>query len=240
MKLRKTLLLLLLLPCSFTIEAQPVDQVIKKYVKFIGGRGRWKKVKTMVATGEYDYGGIQFPFTSYAKAPNRYKFVVPQNGKQYVQGFDGNRGWKMDGFKNETTPTLLTGKAALAMANEADIELEDAFIDYRDKGHRAVLLGKDTVQGKACFKVKLIRKNGETDTCYFEDQSFAMVMKKAVSKNAEMGGALLDTFYSDYRDINGMRIPFRIVNESNGQMILTITVDKVVIDKPIEDKEFQP
>lgn len=236
---RKLLLLLLLLPCSLT-QAQSVDHVIKKYVKFIGGKGPWKKVKTMVASGEYNYGGIQFPFTSYAKAPNRYKFVVPQNGKQYVQGFDGNSGWTMDGFKNETTPKLLTGKAALAMANEADVELEDPWIDYQDKGHRAVLLGKDTVQGKACFKVKLIRKNGDTETCYFEAQGFAMVMKKAVSRNVELGGAMLDTFYSDYRDTNGLRIPFKTVHESNGQMILTITIDKILINEPIEDKEFRP
>ena len=240
MKLRKAFVLLLFLPCSFAIQAQSVDKVINKYVDFIGGKERWKKVRTMVASGEYDYGGIQFPFTSYAKAPNQYRFVVPQNGKQYVQGFDGNSGWKMDGFKNETIPTFLTGKAAAAMANEADVELEDALIDYRNKGHQAVLLGKDTINGKACFKVKLIRKSGDIETCYFDDQNFAMVMKKAVSKNVEMGGALLDIFYSDYRDIQGLRIPFKTVHESNGQMILTITIDRVMINEPIEDKDFQP
>ena len=240
MKLRKALVLLLFLRCSFAIQAQSVDKVIRSYVDFIGGKEQWKKIKTIVASGEYDYGGIQFPFTSYAKAPNRYRFVVPQNGKQYVQGFDGSSGWKMDGFKNETIPTLLTGKAALAMANEADVEPEDALIDYRNKGHRAVLLGKDTVKGKSCFKVKFTRKNGDTETCYFEDGTFAMVMKKAVSKNVEMGGALLDIFYSDYREVEGIRIPFKIVHESNGQMILTITIDKVVINEPIDDKDFQP
>jgi hypothetical protein len=240
MKLRKVFFLLLLVPYSFAVRAQSVDQVIRSYVNFIGGKGQWKKVKTMMASGEYDYGGIQFPFTSYAKAPNRYRFVVPQNGKQYVQGFDGNSGWKMDGFKNETIPTLLTGKAARAMANEADVELEDASIDYRHKGHQAVLLGKDTVKGKTCFKVKFTRKDGDTETCYFDDQNFAIVMKRAVSKNVEMGGALLDIFYSDYRDIDGVRIPFKIVHESNGQMILTITINKVVINEPLGDNDFRP
>src|SRR6267378_2766890 len=96
MKLKKALLLLLLLLSSFTIRAQAVGQVIKKYVNYIGGKGQWKKVKTMVESGEYNYGGIQFPFTSFAKAPNRYKFVVPQSGKEYVQGFDGKGGWKLE------------------------------------------------------------------------------------------------------------------------------------------------
>jgi hypothetical protein len=240
MKLRKALLLLLLLSCSFAIQAQSVDQVIENYVRFIGGKERWKKVKTMVASGEYNYGGIQFPFRSYAKAPNRYKFVVPQNRKEYVQGFDGTVGWKIDGFKNETTLTLLAGKAAMAMANEADVELEDALIDYRDKGHQAILLGKDTVKGKTCFKVKIVRENGDTETYYFDDQDFTLVKKEAVSKNVEMGGALLDIFYSDYRDVNGIRIPFKTVHESSGQMILTITIAKATINEPIEDKVFRP
>jgi hypothetical protein len=62
----------------------------------------------------------------------------------------------------------------------------------------------------------------------------------AVSKNEEMGGAWLDIFYSDYRYINGIRMPFKTVHESNGQMILTITIDKVLINEPIEDRYFQP
>jgi hypothetical protein len=240
MKPIKLFFLLVLLPCSFSLQAQSANPVIKKYIRFIGGKEPWRKIKTMVVSGVYNYGGIQFPFTSYAKAPDRYKFVVSQNGKQYVQGFDGNGGWKMDGFKNETTPTLLKGHAAMSMANETDIELENALIDYRSKGHRADLIGKDTVQGKVCFKVNVIRKNGDAETCYFEDKTFTLIMKRAVSKNAEMGGTLLDIFYSDYRDINGIRIPFKTVHESKGQMILTITIDKVAVNEALGDKEFQP
>ncbi len=240
MRLRTALVLFLLLCCLFTTLAQDADRVINKYAEFIGGKGRWKKVKTIVTTGQYDYGGIQFPFTAYAKSPSRYKFIVPQNGKQYVQGFDGERGWKMDGFKNETAPTLLTGKDARALANEADVELENPLINYRQKGHQAVWEGRDTLYGKSFFKVKFIRRSGESETCYFDEQNFVLVMKKAVSKNVEMAGALLDILYSDYRDVGGIRIPFKTVHESNGQMILTITIDKAVINDPIDDKEFQP
>lgn len=221
-------------------NAQTTDEVIKKYVEFIGGKKKWKKVKTITTSGEYNYGGIAFPFSAYAKAPNLYKFVVPSNGKYYAQAFDGTKGWKIDTFKNESTPTLLTGKAALAMANEADVELEDVFINYQDKGHQAILEGKDTIQGHACFKIKFIRKNGEIENYYFKDQTFELVLKSAVSKNVELEGALLNIFYSDYRGVDGVKIPFKTISESNGQIILTITINKAEINTPIEDKEFQP
>lgn len=164
----------------FTIHAQTADEVVKKYLEFIGGKKQWESVKTITTSGEYNYGGVEFPFNTYAKASNLYKFVVTYNGKYYAQAFDGKQGWKIDAFKNETTPTILTGKPAMSMANEADIELEDALINYQDKGHQTILEGKDTIREKECFKIKFIRKNGETETYYFEDKPFELVMKTAV------------------------------------------------------------
>ena len=166
--------------------------------------------------------------------------MVTYNGKYYAQSFDGKQGWKIDAFKNETTPTILTGKLAISMANEADVELECALINYQVKGHKAILEGKDTIQEKECFRIKFIRKNGETETYYFDDKTFELVMKTAVSKNAEMEGAILDIFYSDYHNVDGIKIPFKAVNKAENQTILIITISKAGINVPIEDKEFQP
>ena len=236
----KILFCFLILFISCHTNAQTADHIIKKYVKFIGGEKRWKKIKTITTSGDYNYGGIIFPFSTYAKAPNLYKFVVPYNGKYYAQAFDGVKGWKIDAFKNETTPTPLTGKAALAMANEADVELESVLIDYQNKGHQASLEGKDTIQGNVCFNVKLIRKNGDIENYFFKDQTFELIMKKAESKNTELAGTPLNISYSDYHDVEGIKIPYQTVCESNGQMILTITVNKAMVNAPIDEKEFQP
>jgi hypothetical protein len=224
----------------FAMHAQTADEVVEKYVDFVGGKKQWESIKTITTSGEYNYGGVEFPFSTYAKAPNLYKFVVTYNGKYYAQAFDGKTGWKIDAFKNETSPTLLTGKPALAMANEADVELEDALINYHDKGHQAILEGKDTVQGKQCFKVKFIRKNGEIETYYFEDKTFELVMKSAISKNAEMEGAMVNIFYSDYHNVDSIKIPFKAIIKSEEQIVLIITIRKAEIDVPIGDKEFQP
>jgi len=236
----KFFLLFILYFSMYTVNAQTADQVIAGYVKFIGGEKNWAKVKTITSSGEYDYGGAAFPFTAMAKAPNRYKFVVPFNGKYYAQAFDGANGWKIDAFKNETQPTLLTGKPALAMANEADVELEDALINYKVKGHQAVLDGTEQQENKECFKVNFIRKTGDLETYYFDVKNYSLVMKRAVSKNIELEASLLSTFYSDYRDVDGIKIPFKAISKANGQTILTITIEKVELNKPVADTEFQP
>jgi len=236
---KKLLFFPLLFLYSPNIKAQTADEVISKYLVFIGGEQQWKTIHTIVTSGIYNYGGIEFPFTSYSKAPNLYKFVVPFNGKYYAQAFNGKTGWKIDAFKNQTEKTLLSGKPALAMANEADVELESPFINYQKKGHKAILEGKDTLGERECYKVRFIRNNGDTDTCFFSSDNFALIKKKAISKNEEMENKMLDTFYSDYREINGVKIPFVSTSKSDEQTILTITIQKIEMNVPIPDTDFQ-
>lgn len=240
MFLKKIVFFLLIFIYAFNTNAQTADEIISNYVAFIGGEQQWKAIQTIVTSGTYNYGGIEFPFTAYSKAPNLYKFIVPFNGKYYAQAFNGKEGWKIDAFKNETKKTPLTGKAALAMANEADVELESPFIDYEKKGHQATLEGVDTVNAIACFKLKLLKSNGETETYFFNKNNFEMVKKRAVSKNAEMENAMLNTFYSDYHEVNGIKVPFEALSKTDdGQTILTITIKKIEVNVPVPDTEFE-
>lgn len=237
---RKLILTVLLVIISLSIKAQTAEAIIGNYVKFIGGEKKWKTIKTLVTSGEYDYGGMKFPFTAYSKAPNLYKFVVPLNGKFYAQAFDGKQGWKIDAFKNETTPTMLNGKEATDMANESDVELEPAFINFEKKGHHAVLEGKDSINGTFCYKIKFVKKSGEEETYYFDAASAAIILKVAPSKNTEMHGAVLNTLFSDYRDIGGVKIPFKAVSRLGDQNILTVTVEKASVNQPIAETLFKP
>ncbi len=233
------LLSFLLFVPSFA-PAQKANDIINDYIRFTGGEKKWKKVKTIVSKGDYDYGGIVFPFTTYAKAPNRYKFVVPFNGKYYAQAYDGTSGWMIDAFKNETKPTLLEGKSAQAMANEADVELEIPFINYKAKGHQVKLEGTDTLENKIYFKISLLKSSGQTETYYFDAITHALYLKTAIAKNAELQGALLHTYFFEYKNVEGLNLPFKQVSKVGDQSILTIMVKEVILNSDIRDDEFKP
>lgn len=221
-------------------RSQTAEEVISKYISFIGGAHQWQQIQSITSTGTYNYGGLEFPFKSYSKAPDLYKYVVTAHGKSFSQAFDGNVGWRIDGFKNETRKTMLKDHAARAMANENDVELESPFINYQQKGHFVTLEGTDTAAGKTCFKINLVTKTGDTATCFFDHKSFALVKKQAVSKNTEMDNSLLDIFYSDYRTVQGIKIPFRTVCTTNGQSILVITVKDLKSNTPVSTGIFRP
>jgi hypothetical protein len=240
MKTGKAALLFLFMAASFCVHAQTADEIISKYISFIGGSEKWKSIKTIVMTGKYNYGGIEFPFSSYSKAPNKYKYIVPSGGKSFTQAFNGTKGWKMDGFNNETKKTILTDRSARAMSNEADVELESPFINYQKKGNKITLEGEDSVEGARCFKIKLIRNDGDTETYHFNVSTYELAEKQAVSKNPELDSSIVNIIYSDYRAVDGIKIPFKSVSKIGDQTILTITVQKVDVNVDVEDSEFEP
>ena len=238
MTLKTIALFFLLVGLSASSLAQTADEVISGYVRYTGGETAWKKIQTLVSEGTYNYGGMEFPFKSYSKRPDLYKYIVPFNGKYFAQAYDGKQGWKIDAFNNETQKTRLTGKAALAMANEADVELESPFINYKAKGHKANLEGSDTVQGITCYKMQLTRKNGDAETYFFSNKDYSLVKKTALSKNAELKNSLLETFYSDYQELHGIKIPFTTLSRDKDQTILTIKIKKAEVNTPVPDTEF--
>jgi outer membrane lipoprotein-sorting protein len=225
---------------SLIAKSQSADEIIAKYIAFIGGVQKWKKIKTITSSGTYNYGGMEFPFTAWSKAPDLYKYEVTSNGKSFNQAYDGRVGWKIDGFKDETQKTTLKGKQATAMANESDVELESPFIDYQKKGHTVLLEGKDTIDKKVCYKIKLTRKNGNTETYYFDIGNYELVKKQAISKNTELDNSMLDILNSDYHTLEGITIPQKISCISNGQTILIITVKDIKLNLPLADSIFKP
>ena len=133
MIVKKIASLFLFFAFSLIAKSQSTDEIIAKYIAFTGGVQRWKKIKSITSSGTYNYGGMEFPFKAWSKAPDLYKYEVTANGKSFNQAYDGREGWKIDGFKDETQKTILTGKQATAMANESDVELESPFADYQKK-----------------------------------------------------------------------------------------------------------
>ncbi|MEO8772597.1 MAG: hypothetical protein ABI402_21045 [Ferruginibacter sp.] len=224
---------------SLIARSQKADDIIAKYIAFSGGAQKWKQVKTITSSGTYNYGGMEFPFKAWAKNPDLYKYEVTANGKSFNQAYDGKVGWKIDGFKDETKKTILTGKQASAMANESDVDIESPFIDYDKKGHTIKLEGKDTVNNKICYKIKLTRKDGDTETYYFNTDDYEIVKKQAISKNTELENSMLDILYSDYHTIEGITVPQKISCISNGQSILIITVKDIKLNLPIDDSIFK-
>jgi hypothetical protein len=229
-----------LLLATLAGNAQSVNTIFSRYLQFLGGEQRLKTIHSRIDSGTYNYGGIEFPFVSYAQAPDHYKYIVTFKGKYFAQAFDGKDGWKIDVFKNEKTKTILHGKAATAMANEADVHLESPFLHYKQKGSTATLTTPDTVDNKPCYRIQFITSGADTALYSFDPQTGALLKKVATAKNTELNDATLETFYTNYTEQAGLKFPLKITSKIKDQTVLTITIKNVILNPTIDDNLFKP
>jgi outer membrane lipoprotein-sorting protein len=242
--MKKTVLTLVVLSlCIFWINAQTVDEIISKYHQSIGGVDKLKAHTSTKAIGKAPTPQGDFPFELYQEKPNKMKVVMDIMGKKMVaQAYDGQTAWMLNPFMGETAQKLPEGQAK-SIIDEA--EFEDPFLNYAAKGHEVSLEGTEEIQGVQCYKVKLVKYKGNeakesTQYYYFDKESGIPIMIKSFIKVGDQAGQEIDTYLSDYQEVEGgMIMPFSFEVKMAGQVVQSMIFEKIIINQDIPDEEFK-
>jgi outer membrane lipoprotein-sorting protein len=227
--------LVLILGMNGQLSAQTVDGILDKYFEITGGKDKWKAVQSMISAGKAPTPQGEIPVVVSVKAPNKQRIDVTFQGKSLVQqAFNG-----VDAWSEATNPALKAEKLSPEQTKEIaeDAEVEDSFLDYASKGHKAELLGKKTIDGAECYEIMLTKKNGDVKFGYFDTEDNVLVMLK--SKTKTPGGEVeIESYMSDYKEVDGLMIPFAMEQKVGGQSIFKMVFDSIKINQAVDDKIF--
>jgi hypothetical protein len=74
---------------------------------------------------------------------------------------------------------------------------------------------------------------------YFDKGTSALVMQKEAITSGPSKGTFMETYFSDYQEVNGVFIPFAMKSKMTGQpSAFEMTVTKAEANVTIDDKEF--
>jgi hypothetical protein len=111
-------------------------------------------------------------------------------------------------------------------------------VDYKAKGSQIELAGKEELEGKPVYRLKLTNKNGDVRFYLFDASSFFVLKWEGVRK-VEDKEFPWESFFSDFRDVQGLKYPFKIDQGSPGTEIQqNLTTDKIEINVQIDDAHF--
>ncbi|MFQ5824129.1 MAG: outer membrane lipoprotein carrier protein LolA [bacterium] len=235
---RKTLFLIFSINVLFCIQvtAQTVEELIEKNIEARGGYEKIKAIKTIKMTGNSMFQGMEAPFTIFAKRPNNLRMEVTIQSQNMVQAYDGETAWMIFPFMGSTEPQKMPEDQADAFIEQADID--GHLVDYKEKGHTVELIGKEDMEGTDVYKLKLTLKNGNVNYIYLDAEYFIELKQKA--KRKRQGSEFeVETFFGDYKPINGLMIPHSLESKVGGQTVSQITVEKVEMDVNIDDSIFK-
>ena len=232
-----TIILAIALSCgsSAILQAQTVDEIIDTYFENTGGKDAWRKVKSMKITGNGAQMGMNFPLTVYAKYPNKNKVVVSIQGKELIEAFDGEVAWTINPFMGGTEPTKKTAQETAEAAKET---FEDDLLDYKEIGHTVTLEGTEEIDGVNAHKLKMVKKSGDEVVYFFDPDDFVPIMMRNFPQAGQMKGQTIETYSSDYQEVNGLFVPFSIEQKVGGQTMMNMTAEKIELDVEIDDASF--
>ena len=100
-------------------------------------------------------------------------------------------------------------------------------------------MGKEAVNGADAYKLKVTLKNGDVHYFYYDAKTYLKVKWEATRQD-EGKNLVLESYFSDYRDVGGLKYPFVIKSDTQGdQGGQEITTQKIEINFALDDKKFE-
>jgi hypothetical protein len=239
----------------------PAEQIIDKYLRAIGGAERLANLKSFLATGtSVGFGGFGggAQVSVYAKAPDQRALIIdfkdtPGRGDT-TRSYDGQRGWLR-------TPLNILGEYELS-GGELDGARLDAELSF--PGQIKQVLTKLRVSLPTTISdlpapssqaskednagigqdrlVDVVQGVGPRDllvTLYFDHES-GLLLRMVRYAKSPIGRVPTMVDYSDYRDVGGIKMPFRMTFAwLNGRDAIrlnevraNVSIDPAVFGKP--------
>ncbi len=221
---------------SFAASAQTVDVIIAKNIQAKGGADKLKSVRTIRTTAKFSQGSFRAEFRQENKRGDKVREEFIIQGLAQVQAYDGKTGWQISPFGGRKDPELLSQDDLKSLVVDADID--GPLVDYKEKGHKAELVGHDSMEGTDCFKIKLSMKNGDVRYYYLDVDSY---LELKLEIQTTIRGALQENelYYGDYEQVNGIYYPFAVEQAQKGSSSRAqFSVEKIEQNIPLEDAHF--
>ncbi len=178
------------------------ESLLDKYVDALGGLEAHKKFKNTVRTGKIELVGmgIEGKLTIYMSAPNlMYSLTVIDGIGKMEEGSNGKIAWASDAMMG---PRLKEGDELQVSLQAAIFNAE---VKWRELFKEVKYLGKETVEETDCHKLLLTPHAGHPETWYLNAKTF-LPTKRMTKMTTAMGDFPMESFPSDYREVNGIMI----------------------------------
>jgi hypothetical protein len=209
------------------------DQIFDKYVQALGGAQRLAALTSYSARGTlsgFNTSGNEAPIEIVAKAPNQRVETIRTLEGTNVKTYDGRTAWAAEDWRPLPLMTLTGGNL-----EGARVDALTSFPATIKQGFSRWQVGSSTIDDRP---VQILQGTnaGQNPVNFYFDQSGLLVRVMRWNKTL-VGTVPTQTDYSDYRDVAGVKMPFKIVvTWTNGQN--TILLTQVQPNIPVDAAKF--
>jgi photosynthetic reaction center cytochrome c subunit len=208
----------------------PADQLLDKYIAAIGGTDALQKITSRVEKGTLTaFGGQHFPVDVYSKAPNKRISIMHLKNGDSTTAFDGKQGW-----------LGVPGRIHVMSAAENDAASIDADLylaaHLKTRYQKFSVNPGEKIDGHETYLV-VGRAEGQPPLRLYLDKDSGLLLRLIRYAETPLGRNPTQIDYADYRDQNGVKLPFRWTLSRPGNRF-SIQVDQIQLNVPVDDAKF--
>lgn len=234
--MRHRLMPFLLALAALPMMAQSADAILARHLQAMGGLEKLKALHSMRMTGTLESApGIRLPLVIEMARPNKSRLEAKDGDRVYLRLFDGTKGWLSDPSSGGTLRpfTALELKAAMGSTFDGDLA------GIQSRGARVESIGRQMIQGRDAYGLKVTEKDGSTSLHWIEGRLFLEIQREGDVDTA-MGRRTEMARFSDFRVVEGMPVPFRVESgQKYTSKVQIIQLSQVQLNPVIPESDFE-
>ena len=234
----KTRLLFSMLFLPALAHGQTADEVIEKAIAARGGLEKIKSVQSERISGRVTLAkDVEGTVVLELERPHKLRSEITVADQKIQRVYDGkSAGWTVNPFSGNKEVQSMSEEELKGMPDEAD--LDGPLVEYQAKGSQVEFVGKEDLDGKPVYRLKLTTKNGEVRAYFLDATTFLTVKWEGLRKVGEQS-LPWEANLSDYREVNGLKFPFKIEQGSPGtDFQQSLSIEKVELNPKLEEAHF--
>ena len=233
---KRVILALTLCFAGAGVFAQSANDIINKEIDAMGGKAKLLQLNSVYEEITTEAMGQNIPGKIWIVNNKGMRTEMEVMNQKIITVMTRDTGWMVN---------PMTGSEPQALPHEqikqslSRLDLRGQLLDYTAKGYAATLLGKETQNGKDCYKIKLA-KTGEQNFTFYIDATTYLISKINADVTANGTNVNTEIELSDYKKTpEGYTFPMTTtIHVNSGGMEIKSTIDKVTVNPTVDPNLF--
>jgi hypothetical protein len=247
MQCRPFLLAALVLAPGLTARAEPrteIRAILNRAIRATGGEARLSQLKAGKWTVRGKYYETQIP-TEFVgewarESPDRLRAVLrgQSNDSKFemITVFNHDVGWISVNGKGHP----MSADEIAETKDELHASELARLTPLRGRAVSLTLLGPAKVEGRAAVGIKAVARERRDVKLFFDTENGLLIKTETTVKDDRTGKEVTqETVYSDHRDVDGLKLPFKTFVRRNGKPYLDSTVSDYKASALLEPALFE-
>ena len=200
--------------------------LMRYYNEGLGGIEQWAQVKSIKMKGTIVTEDGQWDYESIAKKPNMLKIRIFKYREELEITTNGAQVWRKS--PTQTEAVRVDPDSALAKEIIHDSVFSSLLLFPFETGKTISYLGTEREEGQLCHIIRVELKEGFSLDYFIDVQSYKEI--KVIQKNDDLGPNGSTIVFSDYREVGGLQLPFKVTTLKGGQQHSFLHIDVATLN----------